>query len=66
MSQPAPFVQPTLNSTAQANRLTTIYSHLRNLPKIVITRDLGPEASALIQPKESFEVLFNVGTLERY
>ncbi|KAF9445678.1 hypothetical protein P691DRAFT_805290 [Macrolepiota fuliginosa MF-IS2] len=28
-----------------------------NRPKIVITRDLGPEASALIQPKESFEIV---------
>jgi len=28
-----------------------------NRPKIVITRDLGPEASALVEPKESFEIV---------
>jgi len=52
----ASFVQTVNNFGIEAGRLMTIFSHLRNRPKIVITRDLGPEASALITPKDSYEV----------
>ncbi|KAF5351059.1 hypothetical protein D9756_008435 [Leucocoprinus leucothites] len=57
MSTPAPFVQPSDKSNIRANRLTTIFSHLRTRPKIVITRYLGPEASALVTHKHSYEVV---------
>jgi len=63
----ASFVQIVDNFGIQAGRLTTIFSHLRSRPKIVITRDLGPEASALITPKDSYEVdsgvFFSVATV---
>jgi hypothetical protein len=57
MATSASFVHSPDDSTAQATRLTKIFSHLRTRPKIVITRDLGPDASALISPKDFFEVL---------
>jgi len=53
------FVQTVDNLGIEANRLMTIFSHLRSRPKIVITRDLGPEASALITSKDSYEVDFD-------
>jgi len=52
----ASFVPTVDNVGVETGRLTTIFSHLRSRPKIVITRDLGPEASALVTPKDSYEV----------